>query len=817
MSSSKDSRESRRTRSSKSDSHHKTSSALSADSAHSDMMVERDSHRAVNPQSTEYDLSDSAPDASPSSKTMAEAGVRTGGWGPSSTSAPSAKSPGPINSSATISLDTIKAQMNLRSEHLRMLLGWREKDEQAKREHENRVMQCETKLASIEDEIAKLSDRLEQARRNKAEEETKRAGAEKAVELLIRRMADSDQDIERLSAEVEKLGTALMGSTQFQSDLSSGLAVRMAAGSSNEADDAEGYPSRRVEENDDRSNDEADYDENPISHGGYEGEEQNRYGYDNTEEEDGSPRDKEDVQDERNNSSISVRDEGDLDHIKPCLEFNLGRPCDETGEDHYHVCAYCRSSRHSYFECDQKGCICVYYNRSQCRENKCVRINICIYCLSDHPFTSCPLMTPEIKLASDEFCLNWNSMSFCHAPHCRRRHQCMYCHETHSVLDCPGLLESFMKNPQYDRIYKLYRRKVIYNRQDHQDYPRGGSAGANAQNKFGSGADARRSGWERSGGEEGGRVDRYSGDRYDGVSRKRRSRGDRDVEPDATGNGRARDRSHERTRSGGDGLETDTNTRSSGGRRTINRNSYAMADASPSEPLGGRYEQDSRRRGDREYESTSGSAKRLKTDSASGRADGDRYAISSSRSRGWEQDDGGHGNSSANHSSSDNYRSGYSGTAHMPPPPPPPPPPPTDEASRHRDRIEDRYSSTQQSDKGRRSTTFGGDERSSVAFPGDQGGRGVSDRPVGRRDVYRGRGERARDDGSGEGVERGSGGQHFSAGESRRDRDGERERDPRDRGDRAERGDRGMERSDRERERERDREREPRDRDRERE
>ncbi|KAJ3073444.1 hypothetical protein HDU98_001494 [Podochytrium sp. JEL0797] len=260
----------------------------------------------------------------------------------------------------------------------------------------------------------------------------------------------------------------------------------------------------------------------------------------------------------------------------PCLDFNKHN-CNNPNCSRPHTCLYCRSSTHSFLTCDQKGCICVYYNKNECDVSKCARINICLFCLGDHAINRCPEISEDARNDMKDICNNWNAMSFCQTDQCRRTHRCLRCQEKHTTFECPLNIDTYYANPTIQRIYNLYKTKVIVVR--HEPYntnarygippppppvvPATASAVPVAGGKSSGGAVARdrgyrddeareRGGWERSGSGRGGDDDyrkRGRGEEENGGggsswragdSEVKRSRGDDESRRDSTSGGGGR-------------------------------------------------------------------------------------------------------------------------------------------------------------------------------------------------------------------------------------------------------------------------------------
>ncbi|KAI9339388.1 hypothetical protein BDR26DRAFT_862346 [Obelidium mucronatum] len=152
----------------------------------------------------------------------------------------------------------------------------------------------------------------------------------------------------------------------------------------------------------------------------------------------------------------------------PCVEFNKHNCSTPNCPRGPHTCLYCRSSSHIFLNCDQKGCICVYYNKNECDISKCSRINICLFCLGDHPINKCPEISEDARNDMKDICNNWNAMSFCQTDQCRRTHRCLRCQDKHTTFECPLNVISFHSNPTINRIYGLFKSKVIVVR--HEPY-----------------------------------------------------------------------------------------------------------------------------------------------------------------------------------------------------------------------------------------------------------------------------------------------------------------------------------------------------------
>ncbi|ORY36151.1 hypothetical protein BCR33DRAFT_722248 [Rhizoclosmatium globosum] len=140
----------------------------------------------------------------------------------------------------------------------------------------------------------------------------------------------------------------------------------------------------------------------------------------------------------------------------PCLAFNAPEPvnaCSDALCPFDHTCLYCREKTHKLVDCPNKPCICPFFNspsENQCKPNRCTRLNVCLYCLDDHPFYKCQLakQTP----AADS-CNNWNATGFC-TKACSRPHVCIRCAGPHTSFECPHNMDSLLQNPRLDTIFE---------------------------------------------------------------------------------------------------------------------------------------------------------------------------------------------------------------------------------------------------------------------------------------------------------------------------------------------------------------------------
>ncbi|KAI9338534.1 hypothetical protein BDR26DRAFT_919428 [Obelidium mucronatum] len=151
----------------------------------------------------------------------------------------------------------------------------------------------------------------------------------------------------------------------------------------------------------------------------------------------------------------------------PCLAFNATERCPDDLCPFLHICLYCRKEDHNFSTCQDKPCICLYYNtpsENKCTPNKCPRLNVCLYCLGDHPFSLCTL---EHSKESTESCNNWNATGICSsAESCTRSHTCTRCNGPHTTFECPVNADSFLQNPRLDWIYESYQRCALVTRRE---------------------------------------------------------------------------------------------------------------------------------------------------------------------------------------------------------------------------------------------------------------------------------------------------------------------------------------------------------------
>ncbi|KAJ1561506.1 hypothetical protein HK405_003718, partial [Cladochytrium tenue] len=106
--------------------------------------------------------------------------------------------------------------MNRRSEHLKVLIGNEEKDRQALQEHEARLRQYNDERQKAEDEISRLTARLEEAKVSLTTVEGSITNGKNAISLLTTRITEAKPEIDRLNAEVQRLGQAIWHSREFQ-------------------------------------------------------------------------------------------------------------------------------------------------------------------------------------------------------------------------------------------------------------------------------------------------------------------------------------------------------------------------------------------------------------------------------------------------------------------------------------------------------------------------------------------------------------------------------------------------------------------------